>query len=238
MPAGIIGEDMSLEIVVDVIQIIFADIVLSGDNALVIGMAAAGLSAKLRKRAIFIGMALAAGLRILFAITATYLLAIKGILLVGAALQLLIGEARSSHHLAQRFLLRSLQRRTLRLVRDDLASAANWELDPDVTSAWPCPLGRRQPLLAIHPRNGGSPVVYSLGAAPSPIWRGTVLMRCGPAVDLRGQPSASGQPQSRVVLDAVEAFKLTQQTGSPVLLLELEQQIDGRDQRVRSKAVG
>ena len=42
--------------------------------------------AKLRKRAIFIGMALAAGLRILFAITATYLLAIKGILLVGAAL--------------------------------------------------------------------------------------------------------------------------------------------------------
>ena len=86
MPAGIIGEDMSLEIVVDVIQIIFADIVLSGDNALVIGMAAAGLSATLRKRAIFIGMALAAGLRILFAITATYLLAIKGILLVGAAL--------------------------------------------------------------------------------------------------------------------------------------------------------
>ena len=86
MPSGIIGEVMSLEIVLDVIQIIFADIVLSGDNALVIGMAAAGLSAKLRKRAIFIGMALAAGLRILFAITATYLLAIKGILLVGAAL--------------------------------------------------------------------------------------------------------------------------------------------------------
>jgi len=77
---------MTLEVVFDVIQIIFADIVLSGDNALVIGMAAAGLSVKLRKRAIFIGMALAAGLRILFAITATYLLAIKGILIVGALL--------------------------------------------------------------------------------------------------------------------------------------------------------
>jgi len=77
---------MTLEVVFDVIQIIFADIILSGDNALVIGMAAAGLSAKLRKRAIFIGMALAAGLRILFAITATYLLAIKGILIVGSAL--------------------------------------------------------------------------------------------------------------------------------------------------------
>jgi len=77
---------MTLEVFFDVIQIIFADIVLSGDNALVIGMAAAGLSAKLRKRAIFIGMALAAGLRILFAITATYLLAIKGILIVGSVL--------------------------------------------------------------------------------------------------------------------------------------------------------
>ena len=77
---------MTPEVVFDVIQIIFADIVLSGDNALVIGMAAAGLSAKLRKRAIFIGMALAAGLRILFAITATYLLAIKGILIVGSVL--------------------------------------------------------------------------------------------------------------------------------------------------------
>ena len=81
---------MTLEVVFDVIQIIFADIVLSGDNALVIGMAAAGLSAKLRKRAIFIGMALAAGLRILFAITATYLLAIKGILIVGSVLLALV----------------------------------------------------------------------------------------------------------------------------------------------------
>ena len=161
-----------------------------------------------------------------------------GLLLVGAALQLLIGEARSGHQLAHRFLLRSLQHRTLRLIRDDLASAATWELDPDATAAWPCPLARRQPLLAIYPRTGGPPVLYSLGAAPSPIWRGTVLMRCGPAFDLKGQPSATGQPQNRVVLDAVEAFEVTQAPGSSVLLLELEQQIDGRDQRLRSKAVG
>lgn len=86
MPQGVFFEDMSFDVVADIIQIIFADIVLSGDNALVIGMAAAGLSVKLRKRAIFIGLALAAGLRILFAITASYLLAIKGILLIGAVL--------------------------------------------------------------------------------------------------------------------------------------------------------
>ena len=70
----------------DVLQIIFADIILSGDNALVIGMAAAGLVPHQRKKAIAIGMAMAAGMRILFAIIATYLLAIKGILLIGGLL--------------------------------------------------------------------------------------------------------------------------------------------------------
>ena len=68
------------------LQIIFADIILSGDNALVIGMAAAGLAADRRKEAIAIGMVMAAGMRILFAIIATYLLAIKGILLIGGLL--------------------------------------------------------------------------------------------------------------------------------------------------------
>ena len=68
------------------LQIIFADIILSGDNALVIGMAAAGLPVDQRKKAIAIGMAMAAGMRILFAIIATYLLAIKGILLIGGLL--------------------------------------------------------------------------------------------------------------------------------------------------------
>lgn len=72
--------------IADIAQIIFADIILSGDNALVIGMAAAGLSPKLRKRAIFIGMMMAAGLRIAFAIVAAQLLAIKGILLIGGVL--------------------------------------------------------------------------------------------------------------------------------------------------------
>jgi YjbE family integral membrane protein len=71
---------------VDIAQIVFADIILSGDNALVIGMAAASLSPQLRKKAIFMGMALAAGLRIFFAAIATYLLAIPGILFIGGLL--------------------------------------------------------------------------------------------------------------------------------------------------------
>ena len=77
---------MNLAMIADILQIIFADIILSGDNALVIGMAAAGLAPELRRRAIFIGMMMAAGLRIVFAVLASYLLAFEGILLIGGLL--------------------------------------------------------------------------------------------------------------------------------------------------------
>ncbi len=70
----------------EILQIVFADIILSGDNALVIGMAAASLSPELRKKAIFMGMALAAVLRIFFAAIASYLLAIPGIIFIGGCL--------------------------------------------------------------------------------------------------------------------------------------------------------
>jgi len=69
-------------------QIIIADLVLSGDNALVIGMAAAGLSPELRKNAILYGMVIAAVLRIVFAVIATKLLGIPGIYFIGGALLL------------------------------------------------------------------------------------------------------------------------------------------------------
>ena len=69
-----------------ILQIIFADIILSGDNALIIGMAASGLPPNLRKKAIFMGMALAAFFRIFFAAIASILLNIPGILFFGGLL--------------------------------------------------------------------------------------------------------------------------------------------------------
>ena len=75
-----------LENIIDLGSIIVADIVLSGDNALIIGMAAAGLAPELRKKAILYGMVVAAVLRVVFAIIATKLLGIPGLLLVGALL--------------------------------------------------------------------------------------------------------------------------------------------------------
>jgi len=74
---------MSFETVTGILQIIFADIILSGDNALVIGMAAAGLAPEFRRRAIMIGMMMAAVMRIIFAVMASFLISIKGILLIG-----------------------------------------------------------------------------------------------------------------------------------------------------------
>ncbi len=77
-----------LETFLNFSSIILADIVLSGDNALIIGMAASSLSPELRKKAIMYGMVMAAVLRIIFAIFATYLLAVKGLLFVGGLLLL------------------------------------------------------------------------------------------------------------------------------------------------------
>ncbi len=67
-------------------QIIIADLVLSGDNALIIGMAAAGLAPPLRKKAILYGMIIAAVLRVVFAVIATKLLGIPGIYFIGGLL--------------------------------------------------------------------------------------------------------------------------------------------------------
>ncbi|MXP62339.1 TerC family protein [Roseomonas sp. M0104] len=64
-------------------EIMWLNIILSGDNAVVIGLAAAGLPPHQRGRAVLFGVAAAAVLRIVFSIFATYLLALWWIDLVG-----------------------------------------------------------------------------------------------------------------------------------------------------------
>ncbi|MDG1936518.1 MAG: TerC family protein [Paracoccaceae bacterium] len=75
-----------IETAIDFGQIIIADLILSGDNALIIGMAAAGLAPELRKKAIVYGMIIAAVLRIVFAVVATKLLGVPGLLFIGSLL--------------------------------------------------------------------------------------------------------------------------------------------------------
>ncbi len=69
-------------------SVIVIDLVLAGDNALVVGMAAAGLPREQRFKVIVIGIAAATVLRIVFALSVTYLLAIIGLLLAGGILLL------------------------------------------------------------------------------------------------------------------------------------------------------
>ncbi|UPK30026.1 TerC family protein [Bradyrhizobium sp. 195] len=70
------------------VQVILIDLVLAGDNAVVIGLAAAGLPAEQRRRAIIVGIAAATALRIVFAGVATQLLQVIGLLLAGGVLLL------------------------------------------------------------------------------------------------------------------------------------------------------
>lgn len=70
------------------LQVILIDLVLAGDNAVVIGLAAAGLPAEQRRRAIVVGIIAATALRIAFAGVATQLLQVIGLLLAGGVLLL------------------------------------------------------------------------------------------------------------------------------------------------------
>jgi YjbE family integral membrane protein len=69
-------------------QVLMIDLVLAGDNAVAVGLAAAALAPEQRKKAILIGLAAAVVLRIGFALITVQLLAIIGLLLAGGVLLL------------------------------------------------------------------------------------------------------------------------------------------------------
>ncbi len=85
------------------VQVILIDLVLAGDNAIVIGLAAAGLPKEQRSKAILIGIGAATLLRMIFAGLTTQLLQIVGLLLAGGILLLWVcwkmwRELREPHH--------------------------------------------------------------------------------------------------------------------------------------------
>ncbi len=79
---------LSREAIAALLQVVAIDLVLAGDNAVVIGLAAAGLVKAQRTRAILVGIVAATVLRILFAGAAIQLLEIVGLLLAGGILLL------------------------------------------------------------------------------------------------------------------------------------------------------
>ena len=71
-------------------QIVFIDLVLAGDNAIIIGMVASQFSTEQRKKIIFWGIGAAVVLRIIFTLITAYLLQITGLRLIGGILLLYI----------------------------------------------------------------------------------------------------------------------------------------------------
>ncbi len=71
-----------------ILQVVFVNVVLSGDNAIVVGMAAAGAPAAIRSKVIFYGIAGAVVLRVVMALLAVELLQIVGLLFAGGVLLL------------------------------------------------------------------------------------------------------------------------------------------------------
>jgi YjbE family integral membrane protein len=69
-------------------QVVLIDVVLAGDNAIVVGALAAGLPAAQRRKVIVIGIAAALALRIVFALLVTQLLQVVGLILAGGLLLL------------------------------------------------------------------------------------------------------------------------------------------------------
>jgi YjbE family integral membrane protein len=93
------------DVLTTLFQVILIDLVLAGDNAIVIGLAAAGLPKAQRAKAILIGIGAATLLRMLFAGLTTQLLQIVGLLLAGGILLLWVcwkmwRELRAPHHSA------------------------------------------------------------------------------------------------------------------------------------------
>ncbi len=82
------------------LQVLAIDLVLAGDNAIVVGALAAGLPAEQRRKVIFIGVIAALVLRIFFALIVTQLLQVVGLILIGGLLLLWVAWKmwRDLHH--------------------------------------------------------------------------------------------------------------------------------------------
>lgn len=147
--------------------------------------------------------------------------------LAALMLEALSAESRAAQRLGQLWRERQLGLRALELVRQELLQAAA----TSTTLQWDpgCSLAGRTVVLQLQTPSGV--ITYTQGPAPSAIWRGAVLMRCGPAYGLAGELSA-GLPQNRVLLDGLPAaagLELTASASPGVHQLLLERQLaDGR----------
>ena len=170
-----------------------------------------------------------------FSLVELLVAACLGLLVWGVVLQALVADGRQVERLVRQVRERGQQRRVVALLRGDLLRATRVDLALGVGAA--CGLGGRDPVLQLTTPAG--PITYTVGSAPSAIWRGRVLMRCGPAFGLYGEPSA-GAAQNRVLLDGLAVPGLEAASEPDGLLrLQLRQEFEpsgGGIQRIETEA--
>ena len=121
-----------------------------------------------------------------------------GLVVFGVAATAQLSEQKLGSRMGGLLRQRHLLLRANQLIAADVERGI--ALAPELASN--CNLAGRQPWMQILGADG-SVTTYSLGSPPSAIWRGQVLMRCGPAYGLDGQIKAGTPPQNRVVLDGL-----------------------------------
>lgn len=155
--------------------------------------------------------------------------------MAAAVIQGLAGASRGGERLMLLLRERQVARRSLALLRSEMAVAKSWQAGPAAGVGAECALGGRSPVLSMETE--GRQITYSVGTPPSQIWRGLVLMRCGPAYGLAGEISG-GASQNRVVMDGLTSEGLRVETDSSgVVKLRLEQAFrlrGGQNQLLRS----
>ena len=147
-----------------------------------------------------------------------------GMTLCAIAMQAVLAEGQSSLRLSRVLRERPIAQRALDLMRGDLQRSTNAIPMPataPVNAA--CNMAGRTVVLHLETPEG--PVTYSVGKPGEPIWRGQVLMRCGPAFTLDGTPSP-GQALNRVVLDGLGlGGVVVKPQNSATLLVQFSQQL-------------
>lgn len=121
-----------------------------------------------------------------------------GLVLLAVALQALLAEQQLGGRLGVLLRQRQLLLRANQLITADLERGI--ALAPELTPS--CNLAGRQLFMQIL-SSDGELTTYTVGAAPSAIWRGQVLMRCGPSYGINGKVSSGVVYQNRVVLDGL-----------------------------------
>jgi len=121
--------------------------------------------------------------------------------LVLMCFNLLMADGQLVGRMAGHWRQRQERERALDLIRHDLVQGDQVLLNPQQASHR-CSMRRRQPVLAITTEVGI--ITYAIGPAPSQIWTGPVLMRCGPAFTKEGNWSQKSF-QNRVLVDGLES---------------------------------